>query len=973
MITTPTHPAATPGSRPQRLRGMSDGSFLAGAWRLCALVVVLALAGCGGGSDAPPSSADPPPTAFPRFGTAGLDPVLDTPRGRTAFIGRRGGTLAVEHADGTRSVLSVPEGALSEMTAITMTPASAVGGLPLEGGLVAAVDLQPSGLVFAREALLEIHLPAARPRLAVPFGWTGAERRFALAVPGVDATGGTLRLPVAHFSGFGLGIPGPSQLDALAGEMMALAAETDPILAASTGVFDEATRDLLCNGCTPDELAAFFASWLDDWWDLSVKYLLDEGTRGPVEALVASRAMEVFAWVYLFWVSENPNERIVAGRAQDLSNLRQHHDAYTQPACNGSVANWQDWLRIPDELRARVVSRHPEALGDFPELRNDLWAPVFDLPGPTACAYLRAAWVDPPSALGPDDFRIPMTLRTWIQHPGGTLPVAARAYIGYGTGASGPPQVDTGDDGEAVVEVGRDLTVQSFIADADVHHLPIPRFPVMNNVATAIVGPSELLLQSFTSWSMVMPLGHSTSVQARLEVDGQPVEGIEIELTLRGPGKLEIEDARSDGFGVVRGRYTAPSVFVPRAVTAIIEARATHAGRTYTAVLELHPAWADLTLEADTGSGWVPATNRALTVDGDGPVPLRAKVALSGDFIDSPPLAPPSGSFVDWAAAEPVLARNDACCAVAHFDPLDAEGTSAGVAWQAGGDPGGSFKIDAFYPGVVEGAVNASVTLERRVPTEAVALDLPPTVPAGVSRRFTATVNDSLGRPVAGASVALTVIGGGSGSGGVTDGDGRMEGTLTMDAGATSMTVRLVVTAPGGEVLYDAETTIAAAPLAGVQIGVPLDPRQTTGFLFVGSSGVGSVPIKYGDGSLRTLEGPNARAEWRLLAPSPGPMQRFSWAGERLGSGTTTVNVSIPFFNNSGTDIVLDFSGSEGAGLGEYEPDAEGIYRPTGLYVYGTATIRLKPFPTYYAFSAAVCCGGSTAHAELVFTRAPPP
>jgi hypothetical protein len=252
-----------------------------------------------------------------------------------------------------------------------------------------------------------------------------------------------------------------------------------------------------------------------------------------------------------------------------------------------------------------------------------------------------------------------------------------------------------------------------------------------------------------------------------------------------------------------------------------------------------------------------------------------------------------------------------------------------------------------------------------------VSVQLPEQVPPGFGRPLVVTVTDAEGQPLPGATVTLTVTDG-SGSGGITDGDGRMEGTLTMDAGATAMTVQVVVTAPDGEVLYDAETTIAAAPLAGVTIGVPLDPRQTTGFLFVGGSGAGSVPIKYGDGSLRTLVGPDARAEWRLLAPSPGPMQRFTWAGERQRT-VVSVNVGIPFYNNSGTDTQLDVDGSEGINLVVYRTDDQGIVTAEKLRDgadSGSLSIRLEPFPTYYVLSGTVM--GTAANLEAVFTQAPP-
>jgi hypothetical protein len=96
--------------------------------------------------------------------------------------------MHVELADGMRAALEVPPGALSERRLITLMPVTQLNGLPLQGGLVAAIDMQPAGLALAVPALLSIELPDDAAPLTVPFGWAGAENRFGV-VPGVPEPG----------------------------------------------------------------------------------------------------------------------------------------------------------------------------------------------------------------------------------------------------------------------------------------------------------------------------------------------------------------------------------------------------------------------------------------------------------------------------------------------------------------------------------------------------------------------------------------------------------------------------------------------------------------------------------------------------------------------------------------------------------------------------------------------------------------
>lgn len=123
-------------------------------------------------------------------------------RSASASIGEAGGTLTATGLDGTRYRFEVPAGALVSEQPITMTPLAAVTNLPLSGGLAAAVQFSPDGLVFLRPATLVMTLPDGVDRRGlVGFGFRRAGEGLHLAV--TTAGGRELTFAVSHFSGVG--------------------------------------------------------------------------------------------------------------------------------------------------------------------------------------------------------------------------------------------------------------------------------------------------------------------------------------------------------------------------------------------------------------------------------------------------------------------------------------------------------------------------------------------------------------------------------------------------------------------------------------------------------------------------------------------------------------------------------------------------------------------------------------------------
>lgn len=160
-------------------------AILAGALALTAL-----LAGCGGGDGGP---------AAPGGGNV----ALEGDRRQAAVLGPAGGQVAATSRGGVTFTLEVPPGALPGEVEIAVTPVAAIAGLPPGAALVAAAQLEPSGLRLVAPAMLTV-AGAAAPgdgRRVIGFGYEGdagtIEPTAALAA------GGSLVVPVFHFSGAG--------------------------------------------------------------------------------------------------------------------------------------------------------------------------------------------------------------------------------------------------------------------------------------------------------------------------------------------------------------------------------------------------------------------------------------------------------------------------------------------------------------------------------------------------------------------------------------------------------------------------------------------------------------------------------------------------------------------------------------------------------------------------------------------------
>ncbi|HSO11292.1 MAG TPA: hypothetical protein VLT51_02875, partial [Anaerolineales bacterium] len=102
-----------------------------------------------------PSTMFPP--GFDPNNPDSFDPsALMQPVSASAEIGADGGEVTITTPDGITYTLSIPAGALDDVTTISLIPIQSIDGLPFSGGLQGAVRIEPEGLAFDLPAKLTI-------------------------------------------------------------------------------------------------------------------------------------------------------------------------------------------------------------------------------------------------------------------------------------------------------------------------------------------------------------------------------------------------------------------------------------------------------------------------------------------------------------------------------------------------------------------------------------------------------------------------------------------------------------------------------------------------------------------------------------------------------------------------------------------------------------------------------------------------
>lgn len=197
--------------------------------------------------------------------------TLDTTKATTAVIPVTGGTLSATGADGSVFTLTIPDKALGGDEKVTMTPLSAVNGLPFSGGLVAGVQLEPDGLELFQMATLTIKpakAVAIATQVAVSYHGSGDNLYMLPLDPTSD-----ISMHILHFSGYSVasGITGEI-------EEQAKNPPTDPAdqaaqqIAAEANAAIAAEREAAQTGQPPSkDVVDILKGTLNKWFDQVVE------------------------------------------------------------------------------------------------------------------------------------------------------------------------------------------------------------------------------------------------------------------------------------------------------------------------------------------------------------------------------------------------------------------------------------------------------------------------------------------------------------------------------------------------------------------------------------------------------------------------------------------------------------------------------------------------------------------------------
>jgi hypothetical protein len=127
-----------------------------------------------------------------------LQTILDNTNTVSGMITEEGGVLSTQAADGIQYTLTIPPNALAATAEIALTPLISMSGIPMSSGVVAAVRLEPDGLVLLEPANLSIEFLATPPTGILGFLLPQDADTFQLST--VQTNGNMVSLSIDHFS-----------------------------------------------------------------------------------------------------------------------------------------------------------------------------------------------------------------------------------------------------------------------------------------------------------------------------------------------------------------------------------------------------------------------------------------------------------------------------------------------------------------------------------------------------------------------------------------------------------------------------------------------------------------------------------------------------------------------------------------------------------------------------------------------------
>ncbi|MEP6764478.1 MAG: Ig-like domain-containing protein [Gemmatimonadaceae bacterium] len=157
--------------------------------------------------------------------------VTDVAHATSKMFDKTGGTVSTTTAAGATITLSVPAGAIGATPLrITVTPLTALKGLPRDAQMISAVKLEPSGTKFQKPITLSIQGAGVVQNGKVLVGFIASDTAGDVSLLPAHVVGNAIQILVPHFSIIGSGAVFPPELADLEHPVPTDAAGSSPAL-----------------------------------------------------------------------------------------------------------------------------------------------------------------------------------------------------------------------------------------------------------------------------------------------------------------------------------------------------------------------------------------------------------------------------------------------------------------------------------------------------------------------------------------------------------------------------------------------------------------------------------------------------------------------------------------------------------------------------------------------------------------------
>lgn len=242
----------------------------------------------------------------------------------SASIGNEGGSISATSTEGVSYTLVIPVGALTETVNIQLTPLANMGASPLNRGLVGAVTMEPSGLVFARAVTLHIDAVATPETDEILAGFILANDGSALGLRPPVVVDGGIEISFSHFSTAGSATLTAEEIEELPDE--ALETPGDHFM-------NELMRKPSVGNGDTEQLGIDISDGFRQWYLEHVKPLLNEAITNlglnpsTVNDLLDDPAIEA----YREWIRARVAIEVLTDGSTNANSLLADLDAEAKP------------------------------------------------------------------------------------------------------------------------------------------------------------------------------------------------------------------------------------------------------------------------------------------------------------------------------------------------------------------------------------------------------------------------------------------------------------------------------------------------------------------------------------------------------------------------------------------------------------------------------------------------------------------